>query len=616
MGSLYVGDLEADVTEATLYEKFSAAGPIMSIRVCRDVLSGRSLGYAYVNFQEPADAEHALNTMNFDHINGKPVRIMWSQRNPALRKSGVGNIFVNHLDKTVDNKTLFSMFSPFGNILSCKVVSDENGPKGHAFVHFDTEKAADRAIEQMHGKLLSGHKLFVGRFKPPDEREADRKAKAKDFTNVYVKNFGDDMGDEDLWELFVKIGPLTSAKVMTDASGKSKGFGFVRFKCHDDAQKAVDEMDGVEVNEKILYVSRAQKKMERQTELKQKIEEIKQNRLSRQAGVNLYVKNLADDIDDERLHKEFSAYGTVTSAKVMVEGGRKKGFGFVCYSSPEEATKAVAEMNGRIVANKPLYVSFAQRKEERQAHLDSYYMQRLPTAAAMPTQVMPYQPVPLSYFMPASAEAENYAAYYPPTQAAQLTPSSDCTDQPAGLDPFQTVPGAVGPASPGPLFGTMTPSSSEFPQVVSTQPEHVAKTSAPTTGPCSKAAAAAAAGAAAAAADAPGYKYFDRVCNPQQLHAQPQATKKQPTLSLQGDKSLIASTLASASPEEQKQMLGEWLFPLIQAIDPVLATKITGMLLEMDNSELLHMLETPESLRSKVDEAITLLQAYLAAEEQ
>jgi hypothetical protein len=58
--------------------------------------------------------------------------------------------------------------------------------------------------------------------------------------------------------------------------------------------------------------------------------------------------------------------------------------------------------------------------------------------------------------------------------------------------------------------------------------------------------------------------------------------------------------LASAPPQEQKQMLGERLFPLIQAMHPTLAGKITGMLLEIDNSELLHMLESPESLRSKV----------------
>ncbi|XP_040044217.1 polyadenylate-binding protein 1A [Gasterosteus aculeatus] len=606
MASLYVGDLHQDVTEAMLYEKFSPAGAILSIRVCRDMITRRSLGYAYVNFQQPADAERALDTMNFDVIKGRPVRIMWSQRDPSLRKSGVGNIFIKNLDKSIDNKALYDTFSAFGNILSCKVVCDENGSKGYGFVHFETQEAAERAIEKMNGMLLNDRKVFVGRFKSRKEREAELGARAKEFTNVYVKNFGEDMDEEKLRDVFSKYGNAMSIRVMSDDGGKSRGFGFVSFERHEDAQKAVDDLNGKEFNGKLIYVGRAQKKVERQTELKRKFEQMKQDRMTRYQGVNLYVKNLDDGIDDERLRKEFTPFGTITSAKVMMEGGRSKGFGFVCFSSPEEATKAVTEMNGRIVATKPLYVALAQRKEERQAHLTNQYMQRMASVRAVPNPVInPYQPAPPSgYFMAAIPQAQNRAAYYQAAgQMAQLRPSPRWATQGVRPQHFQNMPGAMRPSAPRPqTFGAMRPPA-QVPRMMSAQ--RVAQSMGPRP---------AAAATVAPVRGVPQYKYAAGVRNPQQhMPAQP-VPMQQPAVHVQGQEPLTASMLAAAPPQEQKQMLGERLFPLIQNMHPSLTGKITGMLLEIDNSELLHMLESPESLRSKVDEAVAVLQAHQAKE--
>jgi len=70
-------------------------------------------------------------------------------------------------------------------------------------------------------------------------------------------------------------------------------------------------MDG-----KTLFVGRAQKKIERHAELKERFDRIKTERNTRYAGVNLYVKNLDDTIDDELLKREFSQFGSITSAKV------------------------------------------------------------------------------------------------------------------------------------------------------------------------------------------------------------------------------------------------------------------------------------------------------------
>merc|ERR1711899_343542 len=397
MASLYVGDLAKDVTEAMLFEKFSSAGPVLSIRVCRDMISRMSLGYAYVNFQQPADAERALDTTNFDVLKGKPIRIMWSQRDPSLRRSGVGNVFIKNLDKTIDNKAMYDTFSAFGNILSCKVAQDASGDsKGYGFVHFETEEAALQAIDKVNGMLLNDKKVFVGRFVPRKERGIELGEKAKRFTNVYVKNFNETMTEDDLSKMFEKFGKITSLKLMkSDEDEKSKGFGFVSFEDAETAESACAELNGKEVDGKTIYVDRAQKKAERQMELKKKFDQMKLERMNKFQGVNLYVKNLDDTVDDER-----------------------KGFGFVCFSSPEEATKAVTEMNGRIIVDKPLYVALAQRKEDRKAQLTAQYMQRVSGMrmqqmggmAGFPQQggyFMPTMPQPQRFFTPAQIRAQH-----------------------------------------------------------------------------------------------------------------------------------------------------------------------------------------------------------------
>jgi len=616
MASLYVGDLAPEVTEAMLFEKFSTAGPVLSIRVCRDMITRRSLGYAYVNFQQPADAERALDTMNFDVLKGRPIRIMWSQRDPSLRRSGVGNVFIKNLDKSIDNKAMYDTFSAFGNILSCKVAQDADGAsKGYGFVHFETEEAAMNAIQKVNGMLLNEKKVFVGRFVPRKEREKELGEKAKKFTNVYIKNFGEELGDEKLKEVFSKFGKITSYKVVrddkaamlgedgvevvADDSGKNKGFGFVSFEDSESAEKAVEELNGTEMFGKTLYVGRAQKKAERQQELKKKFEQLKLERLNRYQGVNLYVKNLDDTIDDERLRKEFAPYGTITSAKVMNEEGRSKGFGFVCFSSPEEATKAVTEMNGRIIVAKPLYVALAQRKEDRKAHLASQYIQRM--AGMRMQQMGGMQQMGMGgYFMPTMPQPQRF---FTPAQirAQPRWPQQQVAPRPGGM-PGMAVPRGARPGGAPRMGGPPRPAMGVQPG-----PQPMTMMARPGMAPVPM---------AQQVRPQQSFKYTPTARNPPaqvmpgQMVAPGGAPPPQQAVLVQGQEPLTASMLAAAPPQEQKQMLGERLFPLIQRMFPDLAGKITGMLLEIDNAELVHMLEDQNSLKGKVEEAVAVLQAH------
>jgi len=94
----------------------------------------------------------------------------------------------------------------------------------------------------------------------------------------------------------------------------------------------------------------------------------------------------------------------------------------------------------------------------------------------------------------------------------------------------------------------------------------------------------------------------------QPMPAQPQPAAQEPAQpAAQPD---LAQQLAAAPPQQQKQMLGEKLYPIIEkhpAVLPEQAGKITGMLLDMDVSELLNLYEAPDALHQKVIEAINVL---------
>jgi len=704
--SLYVGDLNADVTEALLFDIFNAVGPVASIRVCRDVNTRRSLGYAYVNFHNQPDAERALDTMNYTLIKGTPCRIMWSQRDPSLRKTGAGNVFCKNLDPSIDNKALYDTFSLFGDILSCKVVTGRDGTsKGYGFVHFETPEAADEAIAKINGMLIAGREVFVGRFVKRTERPG-----ATEWTNVFVKNIPLHWDKQRLEDEFASCGPIASAVIMVDEQQQSRGFGFVDFVEHEGAVKAVATMnekvvptklgeetgleesegeddpdapaspppdkeaeeyyvekkDGTELeNEKseknadgserkkrkpkkttILFVTRAQKKTERERELSQKFEQLKLERLNRFAGINCFVKNLHDDVDDEMLRKEFSPYGVITSARVMREPaptgekgsplvqaanatpagegaeqtpakpafGPSKGFGFVCFSAPEEATRAVTEMSGKSILGKPIYVALAQRKDARRAQLEAHHGQRMGggMARGMPMQPplyngpMYYQGMPgMNQGVPGMGRGVGNLHYFPqpmipggmggPRGNMGMGPGMNRGGMGAPMQPFR-VPYSMGPSgmynggqNPMGMVGGQNPAmaAARGRRPAGNQPRRPQR---PMGMPGQM------------MTGGPRYPGMQQGMQDQYAEA---AGRQEP---------LTAAALANMTEEERKNIIGERLYPLIHLYRPNEAGKITGMLLEMDNPELLHLIESPEALKEKIEEAVEVLNRHIADE--
>jgi len=583
--SLYVGDLPVDVTETQLFDVFKQIGSVASIRVCRDAITRRSLGYAYVNFHNVTDAENAFENLNYAEVKGKPIRIMWSHRDPSIRKSGVGNIFIKNLEKSIDNKQLFDTFSRFGKILSCKVMQDNGVSRGFGFVHYEKQEEADLAIAKVNNMILGTKQVYVGPFIPKKD-----KSQTTRFTNVYVKNLDPSFDDTQLISLFEKFGKITRAAVMKTTTGASRQFGFVNFSTPEEAQAAVAELNEKELNGKILYVGRAQKKSERASEL----ERMSGLRKLKYQGSNLYIKNLDDSIDDEKLRAEFSQFGTITSSKVMKDGkGISRGFGFVCFSDPEEATKAITEMNGRLLVSKPIYVALAQRREDRRAQLEAKYLQSQvgshpvgppPSIFSHPSGASPAVFYTPGAPIPGSGPRQNYM------YSAQMVPRNRWS---AGAAPGQQ-------SAPGQAYQ----SGPNFP-VSSLRPQRTRQRNAQQNVPPSSA------GRGSNQGNRRNFKFSNNVRNyPQSHNGAEHEASAEAGVDGTGQK-VSVSAFATGNPEESKMVLGETLYALIAVQEPIHAAKITGMFLEsMDLPELIQLVESNENLSAKVAEACAVLQAH------
>ncbi|AQK44645.1 Polyadenylate-binding protein 2 [Zea mays] len=569
--SLYVGDLEGAVSDSQLYE----------------------LGYAYVNYSNPLDAARALEVLNFAALNNKPIRVMYSNRDPSSRRSGSANIFIKNLDKTIDNKTLHETFSSFGTILSCKVAVDEAGQsKGFGFVQYDKEEAAQNAIKSLNGMLINDKPVFVGPFVRKQER--DHSFDKTKFNNVFVKNLSESTTKEDLLKIFGEYGDITSAVVMIGMDGKSRCFGFINFENPDAASHAVQELNGKKINDKEWYVGRAQKKSEREMELKRRFEQSLKDAADKYQGLNLYLKNLDDSIGDDQLCELFSNFGKITSYKVMRDqNGLSKGSGFVAFSTREEASQALTEMNGKMISGKPLYVAFAQRKEDRKAMLQAQFSQMRPAVPMTPT---------LAPRLPMYSPMAPQQLFYGQAPPAMMPP------QPGFAFQQQLVPGMRpgGPHMPnyyvpvvqqgqqGPRPGIRRGAGAQGQQPVPPFQQQILPRGRMYRYPTGRnmpeaPAMPGVAGGMIQAYDMGGFPVRDAALSPA------------------AQIGTLTSALANANPEQQRTILGENLYPLVEQLEPNQAAKVTGMLLEMDQTEVLHLLESPDALKSKVAEAMDVL---------
>lgn len=537
---------------------------------------------------------------------------------------------------------LHEAFAPFGQIVSCKIAGDEFSAyhRGFGYVNYETPEAAEDAIGNMNGAVLDGRSLFVG----PHISKRDRLSKVEElkatYTNLYVKNIELHVTEDEFRDLFAKQGELQSYSLHLDDEGLSRGFGFVNYKTHEEAVAAVEALNDYELHGKKLYVSRAQKKYEREEELRMQYETARLRRIAKYASTNLYIKYLDPSIDDDILREAFSPFGTITSARVMTDdNGASRGFGFVCYSNSEEAQRAIGEMHNREFKGKNLYVTIAQRRDNRKPALlplhpffangmaagpiphipglhqspgpslgdQSPSSQGSPMNTPQTHQSPPFnqnrqgrgQPMPLNRGMPLGAPGQFVNPYYY-SVASNFLAGPNSWNRPLlgpNGEPLM-FPGAYG-------YPLMTMNNGNYRQNNKHNNNYNGKQS-PRQGSQWK-------------NNGNNGNSSNNNGGGKQNGGSGQSHTKSNTAQLAHTSSLSAVVASAASPEAEKQAIGEALYPRIQqhaAVkgDTEMAAKLTGMMLDLDTQELLKWVDDETILNAHIQQAYDQYMDFLASD--
>lgn len=257
-------------------------------------------------------------------------------------------------------------------------------------------------------------------------------------------------------------------------------------------------------------------------------------------------------------------------------------------------------MNGKMVQGKPIYVALAQRKEDRQARFQQHF--------ARPPQ-MPNMPPGMQYM---GAQMGQGPLFYgqPPPGLPQMPPGA----QGFGFQPVLPPGGRPGPVLPQYMMPGQGMQGRQG--VAGRGPAARAGRG---VGPQGVVPAGRGGRGAAGVRLVPGARVGDGAQDASHAPALPSGPAPTPAAASAASATpaspvaVLAQQLASAAPEAQRMLLGEALYPLVEQVDAPQASKVTGMLLEMDQGEVLHLIEDNSALVAKVQEAKAVLRAAQAA---
>ncbi|XP_038129967.1 ELAV-like protein 1a isoform X4 [Cyprinodon tularosa] len=298
--NLIVNYLPQSMTQDELRSLFNSIGEVESAKLVRDKMAGHSLGYGFVNYLNPSDAERAISTLNGLRLQSKTIKVSYAR--PSSETIKDANLYISGLPRSMTQKDVEEMFSRFGHIINSRVLVDQSSgvSRGVAFIRFDKRAEAEEAVKSLNGQKPPGasepitvkfaanpnqvkntqviSQLYQNqsrRFGGPLHHQAQRfrfspmgvdhmggmggvnvPGSSSSGWCIFIYNLGQDADESILWQMFGPFGAVTNVKVIRDFNtNKCKGFGFVTMTNYEEAAMAITSLNGYRLGDKILQVS-------------------------------------------------------------------------------------------------------------------------------------------------------------------------------------------------------------------------------------------------------------------------------------------------------------------------------------------------------------------------
>ncbi|KAK1264340.1 Polyadenylate-binding protein RBP47B [Acorus gramineus] len=289
---------------------------------------------------------------------------------PGFDPSSCRSVYIGNIHPQVTEGLLQEVFQSTGALEGCKLIRKEKSSYG--FVDYYDRRSAAVAIMNLNGRHLFGQPIKVNWAYASGQRED-----TSSHFNIFVGDLAPEVTDNTLYACFSVYPSCSDARVMWDQkTGRSRGFGFVAFRNQNDAQSAINDLTGKWLGSRQIRCNWATKGAganddKQSSDSKSVVELTNGSTEDNQETVNedgpennqqyttVYVGNLAAEVTQLDLHRQFHALGAGAIEEVRIQ--RDKGFGFVRYSTHAEAALAIQMGNGRILLGKPIKCSWGSK---------------------------------------------------------------------------------------------------------------------------------------------------------------------------------------------------------------------------------------------------------------